>query len=276
MRLYVEPGRSAYTERLEKRVAFQQMLEDARKKHFDAVLVYKLDRFARKTLVQYQAAAELERYRVQIASVTEPIDRKTAAGRMTFGMLAVAAEAYSDQLSERMRDVRRAEARQGKHVGPVPAGYIRRSDGKLQPSPESVDTEPIQMAFAWYASGNESALTLTRRLNAAGNTWARHDGTRAPFLKDGVIELLQNPVYIGRITAAGVVVEAAHEPLVDRAIWDAVQAIIAIRRAKSPSGGRSSMTTVQRQEGMLIDLGYCSNCGAPLWYLNNPQRYYRL
>jgi len=49
---------------------------------------------------------------------------------MTFGMLAFAAEAYSDQLSERMRDTRRAEARQGRHVGPVPVGYIRGSDGK--------------------------------------------------------------------------------------------------------------------------------------------------
>jgi site-specific DNA recombinase len=128
--LYVEPGRSAFTENLAKRVAFQHLLADVRRKLFDLVLVYKLDRFARKVLIQYQAAAELERCRVQIASATEPIDRKTAAGRMTFGMLAVAAEAYSDQLSERMRDTRRAEARQGRHVGPVPVGYIHGSDGK--------------------------------------------------------------------------------------------------------------------------------------------------
>src|SRR5258706_1425463 len=98
---YVEPGRSAFTENLSKRVAFQQLLADARRKLFDMVLVYKLDRFARKVLVQYQAAAELERCRVRIASATEPIDRQTAAGRMTLGMLAVAVEADSDQLSER-------------------------------------------------------------------------------------------------------------------------------------------------------------------------------
>jgi len=89
--LYVELGRSAFTENLAKRVVFQQLLADAQRKLFDVVLVYKLDRFARKVLIQYQAAAELERCRVQIASATEPIDRKTAAGRMTFGMLAVTA-----------------------------------------------------------------------------------------------------------------------------------------------------------------------------------------
>jgi site-specific DNA recombinase len=271
--LYIEPGRSAYTERLDKRVAFQQMLSDAKRKLFDVVLVYKLDRFARKTLVQYQAAAELERYKVQIASATEPIDRKTAAGRMTFGMLAVAAEAYSDQLSERMKDVRRAEVRQGRHVGPVPVGYVRGSDGRLKPSPNDADVAAVKSAFAWYRTGNESSLSLARRLNDAGFSWPRFDGTRAPFHKDGVVELLQNPVYIGRIVAAGEIAEHAHEPLIDVATWNAVQAILAERRAKSPHGGRTSVGPIQRQEGLLIDLAYCSNCGSRLWYIGTRQRY---
>lgn len=123
-------------------------MADARRKLFDVVLVYKLDRFARKVLIQYQAAAELERCPVQIASATEPIDRKTA-GRMTFGMLAVAAEVYSDQLSERMRDTRQAEARQGRHVGPVPVGYVRGPDGKLQPSPHLPIVKRYRPAFSF-------------------------------------------------------------------------------------------------------------------------------
>src|SRR5262245_1037047 len=273
--LYVEPGRSAFTENLSKRVAFQQLLADARRKLFDVVLVYKLDRFARKVLIQYQAAAELERCRVQIASATEPIDRKTTAGRMTFGMLAVAAEAYSDQLSERMRDTRQAEARQGRHVGPVPVGYVRGPDGKLQPSPHVPDRGAVETGFQLYASGNESTRTVALKLNAEGYTWPRHDGTRAPFHKDGVVEMLQNPVYIGRIDAAGVVVEHAHEPFIEQTTWDAVQAIMRERAAKSPFGGRTSVATVQRQEALLVDLAYCANCGARLWYLGNPRCSYR-
>ena len=273
--LYVEPGRSAFTENLSKRVAFQHLLADARRKLFDVVLVYKLDRFARKVLIQYQAAAELERYRVQIASATEPIDRKTAAGRMTFGMLAVAAEAYSDQLSERMRDTRRAEARQGRHVGPVPVGYIRGSDGKLQPAPHTPDREAVQVGFQLYATGNESARTVTIKLNEAGYTWPRPDGTRMPFHKDGVVEMLQNPVYIGHIKAAGAMVENAHAPLIDHATWDIVQTIMRERAAKSPFGGRSSVDVIQRHEALLIDLAYCANCGARLWYACNPRCAYR-
>lgn len=44
----------------------------------------------------------------------------------------------------------------------------------------------------------------------------------------------------------------------------AVQAILAERRTKSPFGGRTSVAPVQRQEAMLIDLAYYSNCGARL------------
>ena len=46
-RVYIEAGRSAYTENLKKRLAFQEMIADARAGQFDVVLVYKLNRFAR-------------------------------------------------------------------------------------------------------------------------------------------------------------------------------------------------------------------------------------
>ena len=135
--------------------------------------------------------------------------------------------------------------------------------------------QAVQAAFRLYASGNESTRTVTIKLNEASYTWPKPDGTRMPFHKDGVVELLQNPVYIGKITAAGATVEDAHEALIDRATWDAVQAIRSTRAAKSPMGGRTSVEPVQRQQAMLIDLAYCSNCGARLWYLSTPRRYYR-
>jgi site-specific DNA recombinase len=123
--VYIEPGRSAFTEKLDKRIAFQELRADAKAGKFQAVLVYKMNRFARKAFIQYQVAAEFDRYKVQIASATEPIDRKTANGRLTFGVLAVIAEAQSDGLSEVMRDKRMNEAKKGRHVGPAPAGYDR-------------------------------------------------------------------------------------------------------------------------------------------------------
>jgi hypothetical protein len=98
---------------------------------------------------------------------------------------------------ERMRDTRRAEARQGRHIGPVPVGYVRGTDGKLQPAPHAPDREAVQVGFQLYATGNESGRTVTIKLNEAGYTWPRPDGTRMPFHKDGVIEMLQIPCISG-------------------------------------------------------------------------------
>lgn len=190
--LYSEAGRSAFTDHLVKRIAFQQMLDDAARHKFDIVLVYKLNRFARKVIVQHQAAAELEKHKIQIASVTESIDRKTASGRLNFGILAVLAEAQSDQLSEKMRDTRHAEARQGRHTGPVPVGFVRQA-GKLIPDYDYI--VGVKRAFQLYATRQYSFERVCDMLTQEG--YAMPNGR--PFTKFQMAEMLRNPVYIGRI-----------------------------------------------------------------------------
>lgn len=251
--VYTEAGRSAFTERMEKRIAFQQMLSDAKARQFDFALVYKLNRFARKVLIQYQAAAELERCKVQIASATEPIDRKTASGRLTFGMLAVIAEAQSDQLSEKMRDTRAAEARAGRHVGPLATGY-NRIGGTLVPNEKA---EAARLAFALYATKKESYASVADALNAAGHT----TGAGRPFSKFQVEEMLKNPVYVGRVRCQGQEYPGNHEGIIDAETWAIVQGEIARR-----GGGNHEQRGASRP-AMLSGLARCSNCSAPMWYM---------
>ena len=251
--VYIEGGRSAFTERMEKRIAFQQMLTDARARAFDIALVYKMNRFARKVLIQYQAAAELERHKVEVKSATEPIDRKTASGRLTFGMLAVIAEAQSDQLSEKMRDTRAAEARAGRHVGPLPLGFDR-VDGVLIPN---ALLAAAQLAFALYATKRESYTSVADALNAAGHRTA--EGRL--FTKFMVEELLKNPVYAGRVRCDGKEYPGGHAPAVDVETWAAVQAEIGRR-----GGGNHGQRAASRP-AMLSGLARCANCGAAMWYM---------
>ena len=251
--VYTEAGRSAFTERMEKRVAFQQLLADARARKFDYALVYKLNRFARKALIQFQAGAELERYKVEIKSATEEIDRKTASGRLNFGVLAVIAEAQSDQLSEKMRDTRAAEARGGRHVGPIPLGFTRDA-GVLQPNDQA---DVARLAFDLYATKSESYTSVADALNAAGHVTPRG----RPFTKFQVEEMLKNPVYIGRVRCNGKEYPGAHEGIVDADTWATVQAEIARR-----GGGNHGQRAASRP-AMLSGLARCSNCGAPMWYM---------
>lgn len=248
---YVEAGKSAFSEKLTKRAAFQQMLRDAQARKFDMVLVYKMNRFARKVLIQYQAAADLERCKVEIASATEPIDRKTASGRLTFGMLAVIAEAQSDQLSEKMRDTRAAEARQGRHVGPIPTGF-RRERGALIPTPAIAG---VQLAFAQYATCVESYTSVADTLNAAGH----RTNSGQLFTKFQVAEMLSNPVYIGRVRCNDQEYPGQHAPVIEQATWDAVQRYTS-RRAHGTGTRQPS------SPALLSGLARCSNCGEPMWY----------
>jgi site-specific DNA recombinase len=89
LQVYADEGRSAYLD--VRRPQFEALLEAARQRQFDVVIIYKFDRFARKTLLQFQRAAELERLGIEICSATEPVDRSTAAGKLSFGMMAVVA-----------------------------------------------------------------------------------------------------------------------------------------------------------------------------------------
>ena len=262
--VYIEPGRSAFTENLDKRVAFQQLRADAKARKFDAVLVYKLNRFARKVIVQYQVAAELERYRVEIKSVTQPIDRRTVGGRITFGVLAVLAEAQSDELSAVMRDKWLNEARKGRHVGPVPCGYDRGPDGHLVPN---ADAPAAAAAFALYRQADRSYRNVAQELNAQGYT----NGGK-PFTTAGVEELLKNPCYIGTVRCGAYEHPGAHPPLIDQETWDAVQACIARRGARVVS-----VRPPGEVPGLLVDLAQCAHCGAKMWYQGRAGRssYYR-
>jgi site-specific DNA recombinase len=264
--VYVEPGRSAFTEDLTKRVAFNQMLADARAGLFDVVLVYKLNRFARNVPTQYQAAADLERYGVQIASATEPIERKTASGRATFGMLAVMAQLQSDQLSEKMRHTRLAEARQGRHVGPIPVGY-NRENGLLTPSE---DAPAVRMAARLRASGQYTHTDIARALNDEGWRVPSRFGGRRRYSEYQVEEMLKNPIYIGLVRCKGQVFPGKHEPLIDPEIWERVRAVEAERSNRRVS---AASTVIKTPAASLVDLAYCAACGARMWFQSaNPSR----
>lgn len=258
---YIEAGRSAFTERLDKRPAFQQMLVDARARRFDALVVYDLSRFSRQAAASLTVAADLERLGITVISATEYFDRTTAAGRMTYTMLAAAAQFKSDHLSERMRAVRRSTAERGLLPGPVPVGYAR-VEGQLLPTPAS---EAVKLGFQFYSTGDVSAAQVTDAMNATGHTMP--DGT--PFKVTAVEELLKNPTYAGLIPCRDQLYEGQHEALISPELWQRVQDV-ALRRAKR----RLSPHT--HRYPLLAGLAVCAGCGAPCWASGGAEHPYYL
>jgi DNA invertase Pin-like site-specific DNA recombinase len=100
-----------------KREARQKVLEAARRREIDVVLVWRLDRWGRSVTDLLATLQELEHLGVGFVSLTETLDLTTAAGRAMAAMLAVFAAFEREILQERTR-AGLAHARQnGKRLG---------------------------------------------------------------------------------------------------------------------------------------------------------------
>jgi putative DNA-invertase from lambdoid prophage Rac len=105
-----------------KRQAREKLLEAARRRDIDVVLVWRLDRWGRSVTDLLATLQELEHLGVGFVSLTEALDLTTPAGRAMAGLLAIFAEFEREILRERTR-AGLAHARQnGKRLGrPVTA-----------------------------------------------------------------------------------------------------------------------------------------------------------
>src|SRR5437762_8627760 len=105
-----------------KREAREKLLEAARRREIDVVLVWRLDRWGRSVTDLLATLQELEHLGVGFVSLTEALDLTTPAGRAMAGLLAVFAEFEREILRERVR-AGLAQARQnGQRLGrPVTA-----------------------------------------------------------------------------------------------------------------------------------------------------------
>lgn len=101
----------------------KQLLEAARRREIDVVLVWRLDRWGRSVTDLLATLQELEHLGIGFVSLTEALDLTTPAGRAMAGLLAVFAEFEREILRERVR-AGLAHARQnGQRLGrPLTAG----------------------------------------------------------------------------------------------------------------------------------------------------------
>src|SRR3984893_13389479 len=101
----------------------EKLLDSARRREIDVVLVWRLDRWGRSLVDLVVTLKELAELGVSFVSLNEALDLTTATGRAMAGVLSVFAAFEHEILRERIR-AGIAEARlQGKHLGrPVTVG----------------------------------------------------------------------------------------------------------------------------------------------------------
>ena len=227
---YVEPGRSG-TE-MEKRIAFQQMLQRIRtEKDVDYVIVHKLSRFARNRIDDALVMAELQKRGVALISATEQID-DSPVGQLMHGILAAFNEYRSREDGADIAYKMGQKAKSGGTLGKAPLGYLNTTeifDGR-KVNTVIVDPERapfITLAFTLYASGEYTMDEIVDELSVRGLT-TRPTVSRppGPVSTSKMSRLLRDPYYLGQITYQGETYDGRHPALVNRELFDRVQAML--------------------------------------------------
>jgi DNA invertase Pin-like site-specific DNA recombinase len=99
------------------RPAVNALLSDMRKRRFDVVVVWALDRLARSLKQLLSIAEECKALDVDLVSLKQNVDTTLPAGRLTFQVLGAVAEFEREMLRERVRAGMAQAKRAGKRVG---------------------------------------------------------------------------------------------------------------------------------------------------------------
>ena len=99
------------------RPALNSMLNDLRRRKFDVVVVWALDRLARSLKQLLSVSEECRLLGVDLVSLRQSIDTTLPAGRLTFQILGAVAEFERELLRERVKAGMAQARRSGKHCG---------------------------------------------------------------------------------------------------------------------------------------------------------------
>jgi DNA invertase Pin-like site-specific DNA recombinase len=149
----------------EQRPQYQRLLEAARKRELDVVLVWRHDRFARSTRALVNALGEFRARGVAFISYQEDVGTTTPQGELVFGMMANLAQFESALIGERVKaGMARAEA-QGKRTSRPPvAEPTRRRIAELHRQGVSIKRIAKELGIAYgtawnYAKGAKGTST---------------------------------------------------------------------------------------------------------------------
>jgi site-specific DNA recombinase len=255
------------------RPALQRLLADVEAGRVDCVVLYKLDRLSRSLLDFARLMETFDKKQVAFASITQQLNSATSMGRLMLNVLLSFAQFEREIIAERTRDKIAAARRKGKWVGGMPLlGYdVDPKVSKLVVNQQ--EAERVRTIFALYLE-HEGLVKVVGELDRRGGKtkrWQTRKGTfrgGLPFTKTNLHHLLTNVVYLGKVRYKKEVHAGEHEAIVDRQVFEQVQALLKRQ-------GRSSL--VRKQScALLKGLLHCRPCGcsmSPTHSQKNGHRY---
>ena len=204
---------------------FQRMISDSEKNMFEAVLVYKLDRFARNRFDSAMYKRKLSENGVKVISATENIS-DGPEGIIMEAILEGMDEYYSAELSRKMRRGLEESFRKGRYLSNIaPYGY-QKENHKLV-----VDktTSPIvKEIFQKYLNGTKE-LAIVRHLNEKGIT----NSVGSKWTKSDIDRLLRKTIYKGEYRYADFEGSIPCPAIIEPEVFDRVQELLEDSRRRT-------------------------------------------
>lgn len=260
IKVYQDAGISGKS--ISARPAMCELLEDAKQKKFDIVLVWKLSRLSRSLLDLLEVVNIFNQNGIAFQSFSEKFDTSTPIGKMLLQLLGSIAEFERNTIAENVKMGLNERFKQGHSKGSIPFGYVYENK-KAIIVPEQA--EIIQYVFNKYIELNGNGLfELAEDLNRQGFKTRKGLCWDRTLVKD----LLRNPFYAGyvktgfsshgkKINNSAKIIKGQHDPIIDEDTFN--KAAILIENAKRVGTIRS-----KENEACLSGLLECPTCGAKL------------
>jgi len=229
---YVDEGFSGKS--IEGRPQMKRLLRDAAQRMFQAIIIYKTDRLARSTKNSIEIAETLKMYDIQLLSLTENLDLTTLNGMAMYQFMSTMNEFERGKTVERVKWGMSERARQGQYNGGIVLGY----DAVNKKLVVNEDEARIVQTIFNHAEQGLGLKAITRRLNEAGLRTKKNN----PFSTHSIKNILNNPVYIGKIRFNQVkdwaekrrkgknddyiLSDGHHAPIISIEQWEIVQRLI--------------------------------------------------
>ena len=221
------------------RPALQRLLEDVKAGLIDIIVVYKVDRLTRSLLDFAKLVEAFDAAGVSFVSVTQSFNTTTSMGRLTLNMLLSFAQFEREVTAERIRDKIAASNARGMWMGGVPPLGYRPSGRSLAILPEQATL--VNDIYGRYLEiGNvrlladalrDDGVVAPPRTTTTGKTM----GGR-PFTRGQLYLMLACRTYLGEISHHGKVYPGLHDAIIERDLWDRVQALLQQNRQGRRTG----------------------------------------
>ncbi|MBP1934406.1 recombinase family protein [Ammoniphilus resinae] len=256
---------------IDARPQLKKLLDDAGKKVFDMVLVWKTNRLARNIKDLLNMVDLLDKRNIAFRSYSENIETETPAGKLQLHMLAAIAEFERGTIAQNVKMGMLARAEEGNWNGGKILGYnsVEIPSNKKKKCTQLVvndkEAQTVRRIFDLYVHGN-GYKSIANKINKEGHRSKKGN----PFSISAIKTILTNPVYVGmirynvrrdwsekrrnNINPEPIIQQGKHQAIISQEVWDKAQTIL--------KGRSYTPNRVHSGEHPLTGIMKCPQCGA--------------